>query len=157
MSMPRASMRPHRAERGVAMVEFAIVVPLIVLLIFGVTEVGRAIIFYNALTKALEDGARHAAAYGLLGTTGSVNIDAGLDAEIRNLVVYGDAQGGTMPLLEGLQTSQISVSVPAPGSIEVSATYPYAPIMGISLPTFNFGSPSSLAIDLRAAVTMRAL
>jgi Flp pilus assembly protein TadG len=149
--------RAAHAERGVAMVEFTIIVPLILLLIFGITEVGRAIVCYNALTKALEDGARHAAAYGMLGTTGSVYIDAGLASEIRNLVVYGDAQGGTAPLIEGLQTSQISISVPAPGLIEVSATYPYTPVMGLTLPTFGYGTSPSFAFDLRAAVTMRAL
>lgn len=157
MTSRSAIRRAGYAERGVAMVEFTIIVPLILLLILGVTEVGRAIICYNALTKALEDGARHAAAYGMLGTTGSVYIDAALASEIRNLVVYGDAQGGTAPLIQGLQTSQINISVPAPGLIEVSASYPYTPVFGISLPTFGYGTSPSFAFDLQAAVTMRAL
>jgi len=139
------------------MVELAIILPLMVMLLVAVTEIGRAIVQYNALTKALQDGARHAAAYGLLGTTGSVYIDGGLENEIRNLVVYGDTQGGTTPLVEGLTPGQVEVSVPGPGLIQVAATYPYVPVMGSSIPTFGYGSPTGLAVNLRAAVTMRAL
>lgn len=151
-----AGTRVH-AEAGLAMVEFMIVLPLVLFLMFGITELGRVIIRYNTLTKALEDGARHAAAYGLLGTTGSVYIDPALDAEIRNLIVYGDAQGNGTPLIDGLTTQQIDISVPQPGWIQVTATYPYVPALGSSLPTFGFGSSLSTSFDLDASVTMRAL
>ena len=146
-----------RREGGVAMTEFMIVLPLILLLIFSVTEIGRAMIRYSALTKSLQDGARHAAAYGLLGTTGAVFIDPALDAEIRNLVVFGDTQGAGAPLLDGLTTQQVSISVPQPGWIQVDANYPYVPALGTTLPSFGFGPSRSVAFDLSASVTMRAL
>ena len=146
-----------RKQRGVAMVEFVVVLPVILLLMFGITELGRVIMRYNTLTKSLQDGARHAAAYGLLGTTGSVNIDAALDAEIRNLVVYGDVQGNGTPVLEGFLAGQINVTVPAPGWIQVNATYPYVPALGSSLPTFGFGASPNTTFNLAASVTMRAL
>ena len=139
------------------MVEFIIVLPLVLLAIFAITEIGRVIMRYNTLTKAVQDGARHAAAYGLLGTTGSVNIDAALDTEIRNLVVFGDAQGGSSPLLEGFTTGQVQISLPQPGWISVNAVYPYIPALGSSLPSFGFGSSTNMTFDLRASVTMRAL
>jgi Flp pilus assembly protein TadG len=153
-------IRPHRScsrERGVAMVEFTIVAPLLLLLIFGVTEVGRAIIQYNAVTKSVRDGVRHAAAYGLRGSSGTAYIDPALDAEIRNLIVYGDAQGGATPIVEGLATDQIQITVIPPDIVKVSATYPYSPILGLSLPTFGYGPSPSFEIDLQAAATMRAL
>jgi Flp pilus assembly protein TadG len=124
---------------------------------FAVAEVGRAIMTYNTLTKAVQDGVRHAASNGLLGNSGSISIDAALEAEIKNLVVYGDIQGNGQPLLEGLNVSQVTVTSPGPFLIEVSAAYPYTPFMGSTLPTFGFGGPVSLAVDLRAAMTMRAL
>lgn len=146
-----------RKSRGVAMVEFMIVLPVILLITFGVTELGRAIIQYNTLTKALEGGARHAAAYGLLGTAGSVFIDPTLDAEIRNLVVYGDTPGSGTPVLQGFDPAQISITETAPGWIEISAVYPYVPALGNTLPTFGFGPPQSVSFNMAAAVTMRAL
>jgi Flp pilus assembly protein TadG len=137
------------------MVEFAIIAPLIFMLMLGVTELGRAIVRYNTLTKALHEAARYASAYGLVG--GVVQIDAGLDTEIRNLAVYGDVQGNASPLLEGLTTGQIDVSVPAPGQIQVAASYPYVPLFGSAIPTFGYGDGTNIAFDMQAAVTMTAL
>jgi Flp pilus assembly protein TadG len=147
----------RRQERGLAMVEFIVVLPVILFLMFGVVEVGRVIMRYNTLTKALQDGARHAAAYGLLGTAGSVYIDGALEAEIVNLVVYGDVQGEGTPLLEGFSTGQVAVSMAAPGWIQVSASYPYVPALGSSLPNFGFGTSPNMAFNLAASVTTRAL
>lgn len=139
------------------MVEFAIVLPAILLIMFGVTELGGAILRYNTLTKAVQDGARHAAAYALLGTTGSVLVDAQLESEIRNLVVYGNIAGSGTPLLNGLTPAQVEIMVPAPEQVRVTATYPFVPGFGVRLPTFGAGTGPSLAVDLTASVTMRAL
>ena len=54
----RAS-RP-RYRRGVAAVEFAIVSPFLILLIFGIIEFGRAIMVQQVLTSASREGARRA-------------------------------------------------------------------------------------------------
>lgn len=151
------SGRLGAAQGGVAMVEFAIVLPVILLIMFAVTEAGSAMLRYNTLTKAVQDGARHASAYALLGTAGSVLIDPALDAEIRNLVVYGNIQGSGTALLFGLTTDQIDISEPAPGQVRVTASYPYVPALGSTLPTFGFGGRASFAMDLTASVTMRAL
>lgn len=45
--------------RGVVMVEFAIILPLLVMLLFGVTEIGRAIYQQNTLHRAIAVGARY--------------------------------------------------------------------------------------------------
>ena len=157
MSRLERMIHPASRERGLAMVEFAIVLPAILLIMFGVTEMGNAILRYNSLTKAVQDGARHASAYALLGTSGSVLIDAQLEAEIRNLVVFGNIAGSGTPLLDGLTPSQVEISVPGPELIRIVATYPYVPGFGIRLPTFGSGTGPSLAVDLSASVTMRAL
>ena len=50
--------RPLRDDRGAALVEFAIILPLLILLVFGTIEFGRA---YNAkvtLTHAAREGVR---------------------------------------------------------------------------------------------------
>lgn len=47
-----------RSERGAAMVEFALILPLILLLLFGVIEFGRAYNVKVQLTGAAREGAR---------------------------------------------------------------------------------------------------
>lgn len=45
-------------DRGAAMVEFAIIAPLLLLLVFGIIEFGRAYNAQNTLTHAAREGAR---------------------------------------------------------------------------------------------------
>jgi len=49
---------PHRDERGSSLVEFALVIPVIMLLIFGAVDLGRAVYAYNTIANAARDGAR---------------------------------------------------------------------------------------------------
>jgi Flp pilus assembly protein TadG len=50
-----------RSERGTAVVEFALIAPLLFLLIFGIIDFGRALDYYNQLTQLAGQGARAAA------------------------------------------------------------------------------------------------
>jgi Flp pilus assembly protein TadG len=146
-----------RRQRGIATTEFAIVVPVLLLLLFGVTEIGRAVVRYNALTKAVQDGARYAAAYGLLGTTGAVNVDAQLTTQVRNVVVYGNSAGTGTPVLAGLRPTQIQVVDAGGDEVRVDAAYPYSPLFGSALPNFGLGSSIDTAFVMQASVSMRAL
>jgi Flp pilus assembly protein TadG len=51
--------RSKRKMRGVAVIEFAIVLPLLVLIVTGLIEYGRLMWNYNALAKASRDAARY--------------------------------------------------------------------------------------------------
>ena len=55
------TIRASRAKRrGIAAVEFALVVPFFILLVFGIIEIGRAIMVNQILTNAAREGARQA-------------------------------------------------------------------------------------------------
>lgn len=57
----RAFWRTHtQRERGANLVEFALVVPLLVLMLVGVADLGRAFSTYIAITNAAREGARFA-------------------------------------------------------------------------------------------------
>lgn len=144
-------------ERGLAIVEFAIVVPLCLMLIIATAEFGRAFLQYNTLTKAVRDGARHLAGRALVGTTGTVNISGGLQAETANLVVYGNTTGVGAPLLTGLTAGNVTVADAGGGNVSVSATYPYAPIFAFVPRFFYGGSIDSTGYVLQSSVTVRAL
>lgn len=54
--------RPRSA--GQALVEFALVAPIFFLLLFGIIEAGRFILFYQTLNNATREGARYAIVHG---------------------------------------------------------------------------------------------
>lgn len=51
---------PRRGERSQAVVEFAIVAPLLFLLLFGIVDFGRVIYIYVTLNQAVSEGVRTA-------------------------------------------------------------------------------------------------
>lgn len=48
-------------NKGAALVEMAIILPLLLLIVFGIFEFGRAMVITNSLTNAAREGARRAA------------------------------------------------------------------------------------------------
>jgi len=65
-------MRSH--DRGTAAVEFALIMPLLVLLIFAIVDLGRMLNAQIVLTEAAREGARATA----LGNDPQTHIDAAL-------------------------------------------------------------------------------
>ncbi len=50
--------RPHQGERSQALIEFALVSPVLLLLLFGIIDIGRAIFYYDTINHAAREGAR---------------------------------------------------------------------------------------------------
>ena len=48
----------RRSERGQGLVEFALVFPVFILLLFGILDLGRAVYAYNTIGDAAREGAR---------------------------------------------------------------------------------------------------
>jgi Flp pilus assembly protein TadG len=53
-------LRRDRHGRGQALVEFALVIPIFLLLLVSIFDLGRAVFAYNTLTNAAREGARMA-------------------------------------------------------------------------------------------------
>jgi hypothetical protein len=90
-------MQTRRSLRGVALVEFALILPLLLILTFITTEYGRALYQYNVLTKSVRDAVRFL----------SMQDEGQGIAEAKNLVVYGNPAGTGNPLAYGLSLSQV--------------------------------------------------
>lgn len=144
-------------QRGTAMIEFAITLPVLLVLMLFTTELGELISQYDTLTKAVRDGARYAASTAANGSTGLVFVSPQIQTAVANLVATGNINGTGGALLPGLSASNVTVSDAGNGYVSVSATYVYTPMLGPSIPSFGLGNPGSFAVTLNAAATMRAL
>ena len=150
-------MNTLRKQRGIAIVEAAVVSPVILFLLLIAAEITNAFVDHNTLTKAARDGARYIAGTALLGTTGVVNLSTQEVQRTRNLVVYGNSAGTGSPLLPGLAIANVQVQNAGNGNIQVTVTYAYTGLLGNTLPAFGFGGDPDLGMNLSATVTMRAL
>lgn len=100
---PASRCRPARraAQRGVAAIEFALLATLLLTLMLGAAEFGRALYQYNTVVKNTRSAVRYLSAYA------PGNSAAGTAA--ANLAVYGTTTAGNTPLVPGLSTSLVSV------------------------------------------------
>lgn len=84
-------------QKGTALVELALILPLLLLLTFITTEFGRAMFEYNAIAKSTRDAVRY-----LSFQTPGTKI-----TEARNLIVYGNLGGTGTPLARGLTLANV--------------------------------------------------
>lgn len=93
--------RPIQRTRGAALIEFALTLGVLLTLVFGITEFGRAIYEYDALAKAARDATRY------LSTKAPGDAVAVTDATC--LAVHGNPTCSGSPLAPGLTTAMVSV------------------------------------------------
>ncbi len=138
------------------MVEFAISIPILLLVLIGTAEFSRAFMQYNALTKHIRDAARYVASEAYHGSTGAIILSPTLSTQAANLVVYGNVQGTGTPLLPGLSAGAVTIATAGPGDFTVTATYDYNSIFAV-VPMFGFASNLTPSFQFRPQITMRAL
>ena len=144
-----------KLQRGIALVETAICLPLLLFLLLAAGEVTNAFLQHNTLTKAVRDGARYAAG---VATHGSIfGLTANELSDTKNLVVYGNSAGTGTPVLPNLTVAAVTVTGVDTQFVDVHATYAYTGILGSVLPSFGFGTDLSLNFNLDASIRMRAL
>ncbi len=96
--------RARRNEAGTSVVEMAIVLPLLLLLVFGIGEFGIAFTRWNSLTNAVREGAREGVVFRnpcnagtittlIENTIDSFSASSGLDTSIINTTVVGACTG----------------------------------------------------------------
>lgn len=127
----RAQPNRIRLQHGIAMLELVVVAPILLLILLGVAEMGRALFQYNTLSKGVRDSARYY----------STQVFNSNDiAGAINLVKYGQTGVGTA-LLPGV----VTVSIPAP---VIGATGTYVTVTGSYTFTFLPGNPLAGIIGL---------
>ena len=146
-----------RNERGIQLVELAIVLPILMLLFGATAEFGRFFYEYTTLAKATRVGTRYLATAG---------VSSAEDLKAQNLVVYGNMTGTGDPVISGLTTSNVQVvrkdvngavqNAGVPRTVTVVITgFKYEPMFGLA--AFTKSQTLNLNIDLAPSVTMRYL
>lgn len=157
-SLPRTFSRTAsgRRQSGVAAVELAFLVVLLLLMAAGTFEFGRAFWYYNALAKATRDGARAMsmvqkdtiAATGVPAAKALV-VNAANGANIDPLLVSGNVDvtcdGG--PCVDGTAPAEVTVAI-AGYAIEIGGIFPF-------FDPASYGVSSFPGVSLAPHTTMR--
>ncbi|WP_305074171.1 TadE/TadG family type IV pilus assembly protein [Propionivibrio sp.] len=144
----------QKLEKGVAAVEFGILLIPLVVLAFGITEFGRAIYTYNTLTKSVRDAARY--------LTTQTPGDANEHTTAKCMAVYGkpSCDNTDTPLAPGLNLGMVETcdQVLSCNGVTTSLTtgsgtinlvvvrihgYPYNSIVEFVMPDITFGNIST--------------
>jgi Flp pilus assembly protein TadG len=142
------------------MLEFAISLPVLLLLLFGTAEFGHFMTQYSTLNDSVRDAARYVAGAALDGTDGLLvtgSAWSSLATQGQNLAVYGNTGGTGTALLPSLNVGQITITEDTVNNnITVVAAYPYQPLFGAAMPNF-MGGTIGTTFTLTISTSMRAL
>lgn len=128
----------YSGNKGQAIAEFAIALPILLLILVGLFEVGRMVFIYSAVTNGSRNAVRYASAVGL-GSDGltkfnncerikAIAVDSAYLAPVKTVVIeYDDGSGGNKRLCDqwtaGLVDTDITVSSGERVTVKVTAEY----------------------------------
>ncbi|HLZ68793.1 MAG TPA: TadE/TadG family type IV pilus assembly protein [Dehalococcoidia bacterium] len=138
----RFSLRNRSDQSGVALVEFALIVPTFLLLIFGMIDFGRAYSTSITLTNAVREGAR----YGITNPTDT----AGIIAKVQNAAGPYNTGSLTVP------NPTCSASCSSGQSVVVTSSYSFSFITPLAaIANFISGGSIPSTFTINNSATMR--
>ena len=150
-SLNRRAKRDKDQAQG--MVEFALVLPILLLLIFGIIEFGRLLFMFAAVTSASREGARYGAAVGFEGGQPRYRDCAGIEgAALRIGGIVGVTAGdivieydhGANPIVA---TCPPSVQIALADRIIVTVTRHFQPLVPlVNIPGFPISARTARTI-----------
>jgi Flp pilus assembly pilin Flp len=147
MALHIKAWRACRDERGAALVEFALVLPLLLVLLLGMLEFGKAYNYWIDTTHLANQGARWAV----------VNRNPGsgtLQEYIQGQANTVELRDGGTPSIPAGDEAEVCISFPLgssnvgdPVRVTVSATYHWLPFVGDRI--------SATSVTISGSATMR--
>lgn len=145
--LKRGIHRSSFPEKAQGMVEFALVFPILLVLIYGIIEFGRLLFIYSSVTTASREAARYGSAVNRVGGNTPQYLDcAGILNAARRAAILTPINASNVSIRydHGPGTATIATSCPAAQDqnfvlgdrIVVQVTVPYSPL----LPLVNFAS-----------------
>jgi len=117
----------RRKRRGAAVVEFAVVVPVFIILVFGMIEFGRMVMVQQVLTNASREGARRAVLDGVTTTE--------IETTVNDYLQSGSVTGATVTVTPNPPSS---AEFGAPVTVDVSV--PFDQVSWLPAPMFLGGT-----------------
>jgi Flp pilus assembly protein TadG len=144
----------RRARRGQATVEFALVAPIFFLLLFGIIEGGRFILYYETLNNATREGARYAIVHGSRSSCPSGPMEPG----IAPPACYDPSGAKVVQKVKDTAFGVLGASVTVTptwatdnardSDVSVTATYTYSTLVPlVPLPPITITAESNLVIN----------
>jgi Flp pilus assembly protein TadG len=143
-----SSRNQRYGERGSAMIEAAITIPMLLLLMVGIFEIGRAFQTWQVVTNAAREGAR-------------MSVTPGSDPDTAKALVHqyltdGQLINGAAAAVSVNKNSSIVVNGTTVGASLVTVDYPFQfimlqPIASLIVP----GTTTGQAVTMRATALMR--
>jgi Flp pilus assembly protein TadG len=124
----------RRASRGQSLVEVAFVLPVLLLILMGIFDFGRAIFAYNAIANAAREAARVAI------------------VDQNNALVVAEGKRAAI----GLDPVKVDVTFPAPSCAKIGCTatvtvqtqwQPITPIIGSIFSAIDLESTTSMPVE----------
>jgi len=144
-----------KEQQGLAVIEFTLVLPFLLLLIFASAEFGRLLYQYNALNKTVRDASRYLSSNVKFGDNGNLTIKNSVSAEVKSLIQFGQSSTANA-LFPNLSDDDINLTISG-DFIIVTVNYNWQPIFSETLTTFGLGHDIDLSFPLVSSYTMRAL
>jgi len=126
----------RRNRRAAAAVEFAVVAPVFLLLVFGMIEYGRMVMVYQVLTNASREGARVAVLDGA--TT------AGVTSQVNSYLSSGSITGATVTVVPN-PPSNAKYGDP----VTVTVSIPFSQVSWLPSPMYLGGTTLTSATVMR--------
>jgi Flp pilus assembly protein TadG len=144
------------SQAGQGIVEFVVILPMVLLILLGITDLGRAVFYLNTMGHASREGARSAI---VLQTTDKWAIDG------NQPKVYSSAQpyvgtdtvvGRVTNFLEGMALDQTKITLEAPQGTQrymslpmtVRVEYTYQPVTNfLGVPSIPLKAESTMQIE----------
>jgi Flp pilus assembly protein TadG len=135
---PARRVATRRGERGAAAVEFALVLPVLLMIVLGAIDWGWYFYVRQVVTNAAREGAR----------AGAVNAVSAAGAEADGRAAATAYLNGLSLAAGGRSVSATTLDLPLGGTtlhtVQVVVTYPVGSLTGFSLPGFTSLAPSTV-------------
>jgi hypothetical protein len=142
-------MRAARREDGQALVELALILPVLLLIVFGIIDFGRALNLNDQATNIANQAARYAAVNqpppGACGSASPASpCISSLSGWVQKQVTGSVGGTPTVCVTNGTSVGQ-------PVTVSVSFTYSWLPILGLGFPSSPIAGSATMRIEQTAS------
>ena|SRR5918992_37481 len=137
-----------RSETGAALIEFALVLPILVVLLFAMLEFGKAFNYWIDETHLANEGARWA----VVDKNPGAGSGTSLQEYIKEQASTSELRNGGTPSVAS--PAQVCITFPDgtsnagdPVHVEVTATYNWLPVLGLDATSVDLVGRSTMRLE----------